>query len=164
MVEGCRCKTNEISTDQWDKIDEIILKYQNKPGALIPVLEQVQGVYGYLPAPVQRRIADGLNISSSIVYGVVSFYSFFTMVPKGKHTIRVCMGTACFVKRSNEILEKFKKDLDVNVGEMTADGKFSLEAVRCVGACGLAPVVMINEDACGHINPANATEILKGYE
>lgn len=164
MSERCRCMKVEITQEEWAKIEEIIERSKNKPGALIPVLEEVQQSFGYLPAPVQRRIAERLNISPATVYGIVSFYSFFTMVPKGRHTIRVCLGTACYVKRSEEILENIKRSLNIDLGEMTEDGRFSLEAVRCVGACGLAPVVTIGDNAHGHIDPAKAREILYGYE
>lgn len=163
MERECRC-ASQISKEEWAKIDQIIDKFIGKPGALIPVLEQVQQSFGYLPAEVQRRIAERLDISPAMVYGVVSFYSFFTMLPKGRHTIRVCLGTACYVKRSEEILENIKKTLNIDIGQMTEDGRFSLEGVRCVGACGLAPVVMIGDNAHGHIDPAKATEMLKDYE
>jgi NADH:ubiquinone oxidoreductase subunit E len=128
------------------------------------VLQQVQEVTGYLPSEVQQRIAEGLGISTSMVYGVVSFYAFFTMVPRGRHTIKVCLGTACYVRRSNEILENLKNKLDVEVGGTTKDRKFSLEGVRCVGACGIAPVVMVNEDTYGNLDPVKASQILEKYE
>lgn len=164
MSERCRCMKVEITQEQWAKIDGIIERSKNKPGALIPVLEQVQQSFGYLPAPVQRRIAERLNISPATVYGVVSFYSFFTMVPKGRHTIRVCLGTACYVKRSDEILDKIKRQLNVEVGGMTEDKRYSLESVRCLGACGLAPVVVVNEDTYGAVDSVKVMNIIEEYK
>src|SRR3990172_4450770 len=124
-----------ITPEKYRKIDGIIARYQDKPGSLIPVLQQAQDVCGYLPHSVQRYIAKGMNMSPSVVFGVATFYSFFTLVPRGKHVIRVCLGTACYVKRSEEILDKLKDELDIEVGEITRDKKYSLEAVRCLGAC-----------------------------
>ncbi|HAW50219.1 TPA: NAD(P)H-dependent oxidoreductase subunit E [bacterium] len=166
MSEECKCAEvrEEIPEEQWAKIDEIIKNNKNKPGVLIPILEQVQQVTGFLPAKVQRRIAEGLNIPPSLVYGVVTFYSFFTMVPIGRHLIKVCLGTACYVKRSDEILEKIKQQLNVDVGGMTEDSRYSLEGVRCVGACGLAPVVIVDNDTYGAVEPVKVMEIIDKYE
>ncbi|MFH1450309.1 MAG: NAD(P)H-dependent oxidoreductase subunit E [bacterium] len=164
MEKRCQCVKTEITSEQWEKIDEIIARYKTKPGALIPVLEQVQGVAGFLSAQVQRRIAEGLNVSPSMVYGVVSFYSFFTMVPRGRHLVRVCMGTACYVKRSDEVLEKIKQELKIEVGGMSEDGRFSLESVRCLGACGLAPVVVVDNDTHGAIDSVKIMNIVNQYE
>jgi NADH:ubiquinone oxidoreductase subunit E len=141
-VEQQTSTDNEfITPEMYLKIDGIVARYRGKPGSLIPVLQQAQDVCGYLPHAVQRYVARGLGMSPSVVFGVATFYSFFTLVPRGKHVIRVCLGTACYVKRSEEILEKIKDELDLEVGEVTRDKKYSLEAVRCLGACGLAPVV-----------------------
>jgi NADH:ubiquinone oxidoreductase subunit E len=145
-------------------LDGIIAKYKNKPGSLIPVLQAAQELVGYLPPVVLRHIARGLNVPVSEVHGVVSFYSFFTMKPKGKHNIRVCLGTACYVKRAEEIMEKLKKRLNIDIGEVTPDRKFSLESVRCLGACGLAPVVVVDKDTHGSVNPVKAPDILMHYE
>ncbi|MBU0899264.1 NAD(P)H-dependent oxidoreductase subunit E [bacterium] len=164
MEKRCQCVKTEITSEQWEKIDEIIARYKTKPGALIPVLEQVQGVAGFLSAQVQRRIAEGLNVSPSMVYGVVSFYSFFTMVPRGRHLVRVCMGTACYVKRSDEVLEKIKQELKIEVGGMSEDGRFSLESVRCLGACGLAPVVVVDNVTHGAIDSVKIMNIVNQYE
>lgn len=147
----------------WAKIDEVIERYKEKKGAVIPVLEEVQGIVGYLPKEVLCKVADSLNISRSIVYGIVTFYSFFSIKPRGRNVIRVCLGTACYVKGANAVLDKIKEVLKINTGELTSDRKFSLEAVRCVGACGLAPVLMINEDVHGHLTPAKIEKILEGY-
>ncbi len=156
---------NEIVTPaMFLKIDEIVARYKDKPGSLIPVLQQAQEVCGYLPHAVQRYVARGLNMSPSVVFGVATFYSFFTLVPRGKHVIRVCLGTACYVKRSEEILNKIKDELDLEVGEVTRDKKYSLEAVRCLGACGLAPVVVIGQDTYGDVAATKVMDIVKKYE
>jgi NADH:ubiquinone oxidoreductase subunit E len=153
-----------ITPEKYRKIDEIIAKYQDKPGSLIPVLQQAQEVCGYLPHAVQRYIAKGMKMSPSVVFGVATFYSFFTLVPRGKHVIRVCLGTACYVKRSEEILDKLKDELDIEVGGITRDKKYSLEAVRCLGACGLAPVVVIGQDTYGDVAATQVMDIVKKYE
>ncbi|MBS1111915.1 MAG: dehydrogenase (ubiquinone) 24 kDa subunit [Nitrospirae bacterium] len=145
-------------------LEKIIAENRNRPGSLIPVLQQAQGLIGYLPPSVQRHIAKGLNIPVSEVHGVVSFYSFFTMKPKGKHSVKVCLGTACYVKRAEEIIEKLKATLNIDVGEVTKDRKFSLESVRCLGACGLAPVVVIDHTTHASVDPVKTPEILKQYE
>jgi NADH:ubiquinone oxidoreductase subunit E len=157
-------ETDIITSEMYQKIDEIIDKYRDKPGSLIPVLQQAQDVCGYLPHIVQRYIAKGLKMSPSVVFGVATFYSFFTLVPRGKHVIRVCLGTACYVKRSEEILEKIKDELDIEVGEITRDKKYSLEAVRCLGACGLAPVVVVGQDTYGDVVATKVMDIVKKYE
>lgn len=144
-------------------LDDIIEGYRGKPGSLIPVLQEAQGVVGYLPPVVQRHIARGLNISVSEVHGVVSFYSFFTMKPRGKHNIRICLGTACYVKRAEEIVEKLKEELKIDIGEVTPDKEFSLESVRCLGACGLAPVVVVGENTHGSIDPVKTGELVDQY-
>ncbi len=153
----------EISREEWEKIDQVIDKYQGRHGALIPVLKEVQDICGFLPKKVQHRIADRLHLPTSQVYGVVSFYAFFTTVPRGRYIIRVCLGTACYVKGSKEILDTLQRELDVEVGGITRDRRFSLEAVRCVGACGLAPVVVIGQDTHGMVTPGRVIEILGNY-
>lgn len=145
------------------KLDGILKKYRKKPGSLIPVLQEAQEAIGYLPPSVQRYIAKGLNIPVSEVHGVVSFYSFFSMKPKGKHNVRVCLGTACYVKGAEEILKKFKERLNINVGEVTKDRKFSLESVRCLGACGLAPVVVVDKETFGAVSQKKVDEILAAF-
>ncbi len=155
---------DSISAEMYRKIDVIVEKYKDKPGSLIPVLQQAQEVCGYLPHSVQRYIAKGMRMSPSVVFGVATFYSFFTLVPRGKHVIRVCLGTACYVKRSEEILDKIKDELDLEVGEITRDKKYSLEAVRCLGACGLAPVVVIGQDTYGDMVSTKVMDIIKKYE
>ena len=153
----------DISREEWERIDLVINKYKNQHGALIPVLKEVQDVCGYLPKRVQHRIANGLHLPTSQVFGVVSFYAFFTTVPRGRHIIRVCMGTACYVRGSKEILDALQRELGVHVGEIARDPKFSLEAVRCVGACGLAPVVVVGQDTYGMGPSGRAVQILGNY-
>jgi NADH:ubiquinone oxidoreductase subunit E len=147
-----------------EDLQKIISSNRSKPGSLIPVLQQAQELIGYLPPSVQKHIAKGLNIPVSEVHGVVSFYSFFTMKPKGKHSIKVCLGTACYVKRAEEILEKLKESLKVDVGEVTQDKKYSLESVRCLGACGLAPVVVVDQNTHASVDPVKTSEIVQAYD
>lgn len=133
------------------------------PAELINILHEAQELHGYLPREVQEIIARQLNIPVSKVYGVVTFYSFFTMTPKGEHPISVCMGTACYVRGAEKVLDEFKRILKIEVGETTPDGKFSLSSLRCVGACGLAPVVLIGEKVYGRVTPAEVEKILKEF-
>ena len=154
----------ELNNCQKDKIAEICAEYNNNPGELINVLHKCQGYFGYLPEEVQREIAKCLNIPVSKVYGVVSFYSFFTMKPKGKHSVSVCLGTACYVRGAEDILEEVKKQLNINVGDVTEDGLFSLECLRCVGACGLAPVMLVDDKVYGRLHPSMIKSILAQYE
>jgi len=128
------------------------------------VLHKAQGIFGYLPAEVQEVVARELNVSVAKVYGVVTFYSFFTMTPKGKHPISICTGTACYVRGAEKVLDEFKKRLNIKVGETSPDGKFSLSCLRCVGACGLAPVVLIGEKTYGRVSPEGVKDILKEYD
>jgi len=153
----------EFTTEQLAKLDEIIKKSKDKPGALIPVLEEAQMLLGFLPMPILQTIAKGLNLPLSRVYGVVTFYSFFTMTPRGKHTLRVCLGTACYVRGGKSIMESIEKELGVKEKETTPDRLFSLESVRCLGACGLAPVIVITEDVHGRIKTQKVKEILNQY-
>lgn len=146
------------------KLDAIVEKYKDTRGALIQVLHEVQEVYGYLPLEVQRAVSEKMNIPLAEIYGVVSFYTQFSIYPKGKYQINVCMGTACYVKGANEILDKFRTRLSIDVGECTEDGMFSLEACRCIGACGLAPVVTINEDVYGKLVADDVDGIIDKYE
>lgn len=147
-----------------DKIQEICKSFGNRPGELINVLHKVQGEFGYLPAEIQEVVAGALNVSLAKVYGVVTFYSFFTMIPKGRHPISICTGTACYVRGAEKVLDEFKKELGIKVGESTPDGKFSLTCLRCVGACGLAPVVLVGEKTYGRLAPDDVKTILKEYE
>ena len=156
--------SQEFSTEQLQAVDTIIARYGSKPGSLIPVLADVQHLLGYLPKSVQGRIALGLNLPLSEVYGVVTFYSFFTMVPRGRHTCRVCLGTACYVRGGKQILDSMVSALKVKAGETTPDRRFSLETVRCLGACGLAPAMVIDNDTHPQVKPARLPEILGRYE
>lgn len=146
------------------KLQEIIEKYKNTRGALIPVLHEAQELYGYLPLGVQKKISAGMDIPLAEIYGVVTFYTQFSLKPKGKYKINVCMGTACYVKGAGQILDKFKEKLGIEVGDCTEDGKFSLDACRCIGACGLAPVLTINEEVYGRLTADDVEGILKKYE
>ncbi|HQK37131.1 MAG TPA: NADH-quinone oxidoreductase subunit NuoE [Bacteroidales bacterium] len=154
----------ELQEKVVNRIKEICRSFNNDPGELINVLHQTQHEFGYLPAEVQEVIASELNISVAKVYGVVTFYHFFTMVPKGKHPVSICTGTACYVRGAEKVLDEFRKNLKIEVGQTTPDGKFSLSCLRCVGACGLAPVVMIGEKVYGRVAPEGVKEILKEYE
>ena len=164
LAQQASTDNEAIGPEMYRKIDAIVEKYKDKPGSLIPVLQQAQDVCGYLPHIVQRYIAKGMKMSPSVVFGVATFYSYFTLVPRGKHVIRVCLGTACYVKRSEEILDKIKDELDLEVGEITRDKKYSLEAVRCLWACGLAPVVVIGQDTYGDVAATKVMDIIKKYE
>lgn len=149
------------------KIDQLVAlcdEHGNQPGELINILHKAQELFGYLPREVQEVIARQLNIPVSKVYGVVTFYSFFSMTPKGEHPISVCMGTACYVRGSEKVLDEFKRLLNINVGETTPDGKFSLTSLRCVGACGLAPVVLIGEKVYGRVVPGDVEKILQEFQ
>lgn len=154
----------ELKPEQVAKIKEICKSFNNDPGELINVLHKTQETFGYLPAEVQEVVAAELNISVAKVYGVVTFYSFFTMIPKGKHPISICTGTACYVRGAEKVLDEFKRILNVKVGETTPDGKFSLNCLRCVGACGLAPLVLIGEKVYGRVSPDGVKDIIKEYE
>ncbi|MBP7766007.1 MAG: NAD(P)H-dependent oxidoreductase subunit E [Syntrophaceae bacterium] len=153
----------EFTPEQVAKLDSIIEKYKGKAGGLIPVLEEAQVCLEYLPLPVQKKIAQGLNLPLSRVYGVVTFYSFFTMTPRGKHTIRVCLGTACYVRGGKAIAEALEKQFNIREGETTEDRMFTLESVRCLGACGLGPVVVVDEDVHGRVKPGKVKDILSQY-
>ncbi len=163
MTSSCKCQCSGEKDERYLKLDEIIAKYQGKPGALIPTLHQAQEVFGYLPEEVQTYVAKGLDVPVSEVSGVVTFYSLFSTEPKGEHTIGVCMGTACYVKGAAQIVEKIKEELNVEEGGTTEDGKFTLEITRCIGACGLAPVMTIGEDIYGRLEADKIPEILKKY-
>jgi len=149
--------------EQEKKLLEVIEKHKNQSGATMPILQAAQDIYGYLPIEVQTIIADKLDIPLEEIFGVSTFYSQFSLVPKGKYEISVCLGTACYVKGSNEILKKVCSILKIEPEECTEDGKFSLTACRCVGACGLAPVMTVNGDVYGRLKPEDVEDILKKY-
>ncbi len=154
----------ELRQEDVDKIREICTSFNNDPQELINVLHKCQEHFGYLPAEVQEVISNALVVPVAKVYGVVTFYSFFTMTPKGKHPISICMGTACYVRGAEKVLDEFKKELGLQVGQTSTDGKFSLSSLRCVGACGLAPVVMVGDKTYGRVAPDDVRNIIKEYE
>jgi len=149
--------------EQEAKLREVINEYKDMDGNLMPILQKAQDIYGYLPIEVQTMIANELTIPLEKIYGVVTFYSQFSLSPKGEYTISVCLGTACYVKGAGEIYDKLKQVLELGDGECTPDGKFSLEACRCIGACGLAPVMTINEEVYGRIVADDVVSILEKY-
>jgi len=155
---------SEITKEMWQRVDAIIEQHRGEPGSLIPVLEECQNVCGYLPTEVQERISKGLRIPGSTVYGVVTFYSFFTMTPKGRHTIKVCLGTACYVRGGKANLDHVRDELDVEVGGTTSDVRFSLESVRCLGACGMAPAMVVDGDTYAQVSKGNIMKILERYQ
>ncbi len=157
-------EAEELPPSMLQEIDRVINQYKNKPGNSIPVLQRCQEIVGYLPPLVQKRIAKGLNTTPAEIHSIVSFYSFFTMKPRGDHNIRICLGTACYVKRVEEVLNKIKENLKIDVGEVTEDKKFSLETVRCLGACGLAPVMVIDDETYGAMNPKKVPDIIEQYK
>ena len=150
--------------EQEAQLMKVIAEHKGTDGALIPVLHEAQDIYGYLPIEVQKMISEGLDIPLAEIYGVVTFYAQFSLKPKGEYRISVCLGTACYVKGSDKLLDKLKEELHLEVGDCTPDGKFSLEACRCIGACGLAPVFTINDDVYGRIGPDDVPGILAKYK
>lgn len=161
-TDNVEVKVN-LSKEKVDKINEICNMYDNEPRELINILHETQHEFGYLPAEVQDVIAHNLHISVAQVYGVVTFYSFFSMIPKGEHPISICTGTACYVRGAEKVLEEFKRELNVKVGETTPDGKFSINCLRCVGACGLSPVVLVGERVFGRVSPDSVKAIIDEY-
>lgn len=153
-------RTNQ---EMFAELDEFIESINNDPKELIAILHKAQGIFGYLPMIVQTHIANKLNINVSKVYGVVTFYSFFTMEPKGEYVINICLGTACFVRGAQPILEKFEELLEIKNGQTTKDGKFTITSLRCVGACALAPVVQINGKTYGNVKLEDVPKILAEY-
>jgi NADH:ubiquinone oxidoreductase subunit E len=158
MAEACLC------AETYPKIDAIVALKGATPDSLIEILHAVQEEIGYLPQAVQEYIADALQMSAGTVEGVVSFYSFFTTVPRGRHTIKVCQGTACYVRGGKRLLEAVGKHCGCSVGETSEDMRFSLDVVRCIGACGLSPVMTVGEDVFDRVKPSRVTEILDKYE
>jgi NADP-reducing hydrogenase subunit HndA len=157
-------KKYELEDSHKKTIKEICQSFGNKHGELINILHSTQGHFGYLPEAVQNEIALNLNMPLAKIYGVVSFYSFFTMTPKGKYPISVCLGTACFVRGAEKIVEALEEELKIKVGQVTEDGKFSLDCLRCIGACGLAPVIMIGDHVHGRLTPDMIKGLLQQYE
>jgi len=147
----------------YQELDDFVAQLPTKEGHLVTVLHRAQHLFGYLPREVQQYVADLMDVSLAKVYGVVSFYTFFTMVPKGKYPISICMGTACYVKQADKIVDAFKDVLGVEIGEVTKDGKFSIDVLRCVGACALAPILTVGEKVYAHVTPDQVKEIIAEY-
>ena len=164
MNNGNSDLLKEFTAEQVAKLDGIIARFKGKPGGLIPVLEEAQVTLEYLPISIQKRIAQSLNLPLAQVYGVVTFYSFFTMKPRGRHTIRVCLGTACYVRGGKRVLEGFKQSLGIDVGQTTPNLQFTLEVARCLGACGIAPACLVDGDVHQSIKPTQIASILSPYE
>ena len=149
--------------EKYAKLQESILAHKGEPGALMPVLQEAQGIFGYVPMEVQQIIAEGLGVTLAEVYGVATFYAQFSLEPKGEYIVGVCLGTACYVKGSQKVLDKLSEVMNVPVGKTTADGRFTLNATRCLGACGLAPVMMINDEVYGRLTPDDIPGIVAKY-
>ncbi|MDI3509008.1 MAG: NADP-reducing hydrogenase subunit HndA [Clostridiales bacterium] len=149
--------------EKFQELKTVIDRYKNIEGPLMPIMHKAQEIFGYLPLEVQNFIAEELDIPLTDVYGVATFYSHFTLQPQGKYTINICLGTACYVKGAQKVLDKLKEELKINEGETTPDGKFTIDATRCLGACGLAPVMMINGEVYGRLVPDDVPKILKRY-
>ena len=154
------CKDQE----KYQQLQAVIDAMKGTKGALMPVMQEAQAIFGYLPKEVQQFIADGLGVTLSEVYGVSTFYAQFVLEPQGEHVIGVCLGTACYVKGSQKVLDKLVEELQIDVGRTTADGKFTIQATRCLGACGLAPVMMINDEVYGRLTPDEIPGILATYK
>jgi NADH-quinone oxidoreductase subunit E len=154
----------DITNDMWEKIDHVIHRHRPNQGSVIAALRECQDIVGYLPIELIDYISQGLGLSKSEVFGVASFYTLFSLTPKGKHTIRVCLGTACYVKGIKEVMERIGYDFGIREGETSDDRRFSLEAVRCLGACGLAPVVVVDNDTYGAVKAEKITTVLNDYE
>ena len=149
--------------EKYDALDAAIARHKGEPGTLMPVLQEAQNIFGYVPQDVQQIIADGLGTTLAEVYGVATFYAQFSLEPKGQYVVGVCLGTACYVKGSQKVLDKLSEELKIPVGKTTPDGVFTLNATRCLGACGLAPVMMINDEVYGRLTPDEIPTILDKY-
>jgi NADP-reducing hydrogenase subunit HndA len=155
---------NKLKEAGFRELDVFIDSLETKKGSLISVLHKAQEIFGYLPREIQEYVAEKLDESLANVYGVVSFYSFFTMVPKGEHAVSVCMGTACYVRGADKVLDEFQKELGIKAGETSLDGKFSIDALRCVGACGIAPVVLVGEKVYKKVEVKEVKKIINEYK
>jgi NADH:ubiquinone oxidoreductase subunit E len=158
----CTCQ-NETNQEKYDRIGLLIDEYKNKEGSLIQILHMAQGIYGYLPIELMQFIADRVEKPLSEVHGVATFYSFFSTKPRGENTIRVCLGTACYVRGGKKIIERLREVLGIEIGETTQDGKFTLEVMRCIGACGLAPAITINDKVYKQVNPEKLRSIIEKH-
>jgi len=160
----CNSCNSAFAKEKFGELDNFIESLGNTQGSLISVLHKAQSIFGYLPAEVQSYVGKKLNIPAAKVNGVVTFYSYFTETPKGEHLVQICLGTACFVRGSEGILKKLEEKLQIKAGQTTVDGKFSIDALRCVGACGLAPVVIVDGKVFGRVTPDQIDDILKQYK
>lgn len=160
----CACNHQPAPNSEYARLQELLENYKNQEGALIPVLQKAQNIFGYLPEAVLKQIAESLRLPLSQVYGVATFYAQFHLKPRGRHVIRVCQGTACHVRGSAKILERVKQELGIESGETTPDLRFTLEPVACLGACGLAPVMMVDDNTHGRLTPDMVPDILAKYE
>ena len=163
MSKICQIPFKETE-EQREQLDKVIAQHKHTKGAVMPVLQKAQDIYGYLPIEVVTRIANGLDVSVEEVYGVATFYSQFSLYPKGEYNVAVCLGTACYVKGSGDVMAKLKQVLGINEGEITPDGKFSIEATRCIGCCGLAPVLTVNGEVYGKVTVAQVEGIINKYK
>jgi len=159
----CQCATNGEIDPRWEQLEEILAAYQGDAGALIQVLHSAQDIFGFVSEEVQEKVADALGVPVSEVYGVATFYSLFSLKPRGTYKIGVCLGTACYVRGAAQVLAELEKNLGIKVNDTTDDGKFTLEVTRCIGACGLAPVITINEDVYGRLQVEKVAEVLAKY-
>ncbi len=164
MMPGINPQHPDITDDMWTQVNQIIEEEKSTPGSLITVLRKCQNVVGYLPTELLEYISYGLNLSRGEVFGVATFYSYFSLTPKGRHTVKMCLGTACYVKGIKEVVDRVSNQYNVKEGETTDDRRFSLEGVRCLGACGLAPVMVVNEDTHGDVKADKVINILEDYK
>lgn len=155
---------SETCQEKLAKLKEVVAKHKGEDGALIPVLHEAQEIYGYLPIEVQKEISELMDVPLAEIYGVVTFYTQFSLKQKGEYKVSICLGTACYVKGAAQILDKVKENLAIDVGDCTADGKFSIDACRCIGACGLAPVMTVNDDVYGRLEAKDVDGILDKYK
>jgi NADH:ubiquinone oxidoreductase subunit E len=165
MVAENQCHCEQTQEEElYLKLQEIIKEHQRRPKELIMVLHKAQNLFGYLPRRVQEMVAEGLNVSLNEVYGVITFYNFFSTVPQGRNNVKICLGTACYVRGGQMLLKKAEKELGIKAGETTEDRRYSLGIVRCIGACGLAPAMLINDDVYGRVKTTKMMEIIEKYE
>lgn len=165
MQQTCECHCRELSDqEKYAQLHEAMRDYDFQASNLIQILHMAQAIFGYLPEEVQQFIAEEMNLSRSTISGVVSFYSYFTTQPKGRHIIQVCLGTACYVRGGKKVLDALKEELEIEVGETTGDRRFSLEVKRCIGSCALAPAVAIDDVVHKRVNPNKLQELLRQYE
>jgi NADH:ubiquinone oxidoreductase subunit E len=165
MSQEKQCQCAEVQEEElYPRLEEVIMEHRGKGQDLIMVLHKAQNLFGYLPRKAQEMVAEGLNVSLNEVYGVITFYNFFSTVPQGRNSVKVCLGTACYVRGSQEVLDKAQKELGIKVGGTTEDRRYSLDVVRCIGACGLAPAMLVNEDVYGRVKSPHLPDILAKYE